>query len=114
MGFPQEKFDPEKPRIAYWKCNEVVTFWGKVYFKGCDRLLCDPHCRKYTEFKRGKRDNLVVKREYLKYRTCWDCKPKLEKALVDELVRQKWCYCSFIIIGVVILITVVIIALATR
>ena len=45
-------------------------------------IVC-PLCRKITEFKRGKRNDRIVKREYLLAYSCYDCHPKLARALVD-------------------------------
>jgi len=62
QGYPQAIADPAKPRLAYWTCSAQVrsTTWCRVIFKGCGRDLCDLHCRKYTIFQKGKRNDRIV------------------------------------------------------
>ena len=53
-----------------------------MLFKGCGRDLCDLHCRKFDVYKRGKRNDRIVMRQYLADYCCYDCYP-------DYLLAQK-------------------------
>ena len=92
MGYQQMVPDDDKPRIAYWKCDEVVTNGycpGADYFRGCGRIICDAHCNKYTEFKKGKRNDRIVKREYLLFKTCFDCRKAFERGREEFRLFKK-------------------------
>ena len=111
QGYPQTKDDPEGPRLAYWTCNTRVESCCRVLFVGCGKNLCDLHCRKFDEFKKGKKNGQNVMRTYLSDHCCHECYP----AYVEARERaNNWFWCLFTglcIIFVIIIAIVTIIAI---
>ena len=113
-NYPQRIKDDNLARIAYWKCDAVVTnpyCYSTIYFKGCERNLCDMHCRKLTEFRYGKRNDRFVKREYLLYKTCYNCFDKFDRALETKAKVNMYVCWSVGALTVVIILAIVIYAI---
>ena len=115
QNYPQAIADPDKPRLAYWTCNGQLKDCCATTFQGCGRNLCDLHCRKFTDFRKGKKRDRFIMREYLVDYCCYDCLPKFQEAKEKKAGRAAcvgWTAC--IILGVVCLLCLILVASTQR
>lgn len=103
QNYPQAIADKDKPRLAYWTCDRRIEDCCMTTFAGCGRTICDLHCRKFTDFRRGKRGQGIIMREYLDFFCCYDCLPKVYEARAKKANRGAcigWIAC--IVLGIVV------------
>ena len=115
QNYPQAIADPNHPRLAYWKCNKELNDCCFTTFRGCGRYICDLHCRKFTDFRQGKRRQGIIVREYLVSYCCYDCLPDYYKAK-EKIAGRATCvfWTACILLSILCLVLLCIMASTQR
>ena len=69
-------------------------------------MLCDLHCRKFDVFKKGKRNDRVVMRQYLTDYCCYECYPDFLLALKERDSFNScigWFFCVLLLVVAAVL-----------